>query len=152
MRNRMIINLTAFAAALIITASVVNAQGVENASYIENSVENLDVKTKLDGTAVANLINGIKSDNPGVRKYSIYYAGKYRVKETVDALVESLGNEKDPNIRHLTAVVLYIIGDDEGIAEVVDLAKFDNDPRVRRLAAAIYKEYIMLEQEIALSK
>ncbi|MCZ7614550.1 MAG: hypothetical protein M5T52_13700 [Ignavibacteriaceae bacterium] len=68
--------------------------------------------------ALENLIAGIHSENDGVRRNSIYFAGYYKILETEDALIDQLNNEKDPSTRILIALVLYELGSEEGLLEV----------------------------------
>jgi hypothetical protein len=96
---------------------------------------------------IGNLVNGINSDNEGLKRSAIYYAGKYKVDEAVDALVEQLENETSTENKYLISLSLYLIGDDKGIEAVKRVAAFDNDPRAKRLAAAVYYEYLTDESE-----
>lgn len=91
----------------------------------------------------ANLLVGINSHNDGLRKSSIYYAGKYKVVEAVETLSEQLEKEKDPGTRILIALSLYSIGSPEGMTVVLNSAKEDADPRVRRMCGEIYENYRM---------
>jgi len=93
--------------------------------------------------ALQNLVAGIQSDNTGVKRSSIYFAGKYRIAETEDVLIAQLKEEKDPSTRILIALVLYEMGSEEGLLEVKDLSLNDEDARVRRMAFQIYNEYLV---------
>ena len=92
-------------------------------------------------TAIENLKNGIKSDNTGLKKSAIYFAGYYRVSETVPALTEVVKSENEPGTRILIALVLYRIGDEKGINLVRDMAVKDRNPEVRRMCTCIYNAY-----------
>jgi len=93
--------------------------------------------------ALENLIAGIHSENDGVRRNSIYFAGYYKIVETEDALIAQLKKEKDPSTRILIALVLYEMGSEEGLLEVKDLSLNDKDAKVRRMATQIYNEYLV---------
>ncbi|HSW56164.1 MAG TPA: HEAT repeat domain-containing protein [Ignavibacteriaceae bacterium] len=93
--------------------------------------------------ALENLIAGIHSENDGVRRNSIYFAGYYKIVETEDALIDQLKSEKDPSTRILIALVLYELGSEEGLLEVKDLSLNDEDAKVRRMAMQIYNEYLV---------
>ena len=71
--------------------------------------------------AINNLIVGIQSDNEGLKKSSIYYAGIYELKEMVEPLIELLNKEKDTDMRVLIALTLYKIGNKDGLKAIVDL-------------------------------
>jgi len=93
--------------------------------------------------ALENLIAGIHSENPGVKRSAIYFAGKYRIAETEEALITQLREENDPSTRILIALVLYEMGSEEGLLEVKDLSLNDEDAKVKRMATEIYKEYLV---------
>ena len=112
---------------------------VTSLAYAKNDPSELNRKNKI---AVENLKVGIKSDNSGLKKSSIYYAGYYRITETVPALTEQIKKESDPKTRILIALVLYKIGDEKGIGLVKELAAKDSNPEVRRMCTCIYDAYI----------
>ena len=93
--------------------------------------------------ALENLIAGINSENDGVRRNSIYFAGYYKIVETEDALIHQLKVENDPSTRILIALVLYELGSEEGLLEVKDLSLNDENAKVRRMATQIYNEYLV---------
>lgn len=88
-----------------------------------------------------NLIIGIKSPNEGLKRSSIYYAGKYKVEESIPTLLEVLDKEENPNNRILIALVIYKIGNPEGLEAVKNLSEKDKDSQVRRMAAEIYNTF-----------
>jgi hypothetical protein len=94
-----------------------------------------------DKCFIENLKNGIKSDNTGLKKSAIYFAGYYRVSETIPALVEIEMKETEPGTRILIALVLYRIGDEKGISLIKDMAANDKNPEVRRMCTCIYNSY-----------
>ena len=108
------------------------------------SVKPLRAQKVTDGKydkAVANLIIGINSENRGLEKSSIYYAGRDRVIEAVDALIERLNNEDDPSTRILIALSLYEIRDRRGFNAIKELSTKDKNERVRSISGLIYNEY-----------
>jgi HEAT repeat protein len=113
-----------------------------------NSEEMTSIK-ELSGNkfALQNLVASIKSDNPGVKRSSIYLAGKYRIAESEDALIDQLKIEKDPSTRILIALVLYEMGSDKGLPEIRKLSQADNNLKVRRMATQIYNEYLINDSE-----
>jgi len=122
--------LTAVLLAAVLTCSVY-AQ--------KNSIKDLTTNKY----ALQNLVAGIHSENDGVRRNSIYFAGYYKILETEDALIDQLNNEKDPSTRILIALVLYELGSEEGLLEVKNLSLNDEDAKVRRMAVQIYNEYLV---------
>jgi len=97
--------------------------------------------------ALDNLIAGIKSENCGIKRSSIYFAGKYRIKEVKDVLLDQLKNENESCTRILIAMVLYEMGSTDGLLLVRDLIQTDEDVKVRRMATHIYYEYLKNDNE-----
>jgi len=93
--------------------------------------------------ALKNLIAGIHSENNGVKRSSIYFAGKYRIAEVENVLVKQLQEEENPSTRILIALVLYEMDSIEGLLAVQQLAQNDDNERVRRMATHIYNEYLI---------
>ena len=101
--------------------------------------------------ALFNLFNGIKSENDGVRRSSIYFAGKYRISDTEQVLIEQLKEEQNPSNRILIALVLYKLGSADGLLKVKKLASNDDNQKVRRMSTHIYNEYLIRDSEGKLS-
>jgi len=92
--------------------------------------------------AVDNLIAGINSNNEGLQKSSIYFAGLYKVKETVAPLAKTLFENENDNIQLLAALSLYQIQDKEGMNALYKAAKFGDDSKVKNICAAMYNSYV----------
>ena len=103
-----------------------------------NSISNV---TKNE-YALDNLKAGINSENAGVRKSSIYFAGKYRIAEVVNTLAERLEKEEEPSIRLLIAYSLYEIKDADGMNAVKELSLNDKNVKVKRMSFNLYDEYL----------
>lgn len=103
-----------------------------------NAQKNNSRIIELNKNEIGNLTNAIKSDNAGLRKSGIYLAGKYRVSELSETLLEQLKNEDQPELRILLVRVLFIIDDQKYIDNIYELAINDTHPRVRKMASAIY--------------
>jgi hypothetical protein len=107
--------------------------------FAQNNFSNTTAKDK---NAVGNLINGIKSDNEGLKRSCIYFAGKYKVAKTVDALIEELEDAETTESKYLISLSLYLIGDSRGIEAVRKVAATDQNPRTRNLVSAVYKAHV----------
>jgi len=92
--------------------------------------------------ALDNLLDGIKSDNDGVKRSSIYFVGKYRIAEAEEVLIEQLKEEQNPSNKILIAFVLYELGSEQGLLAVKKLADNDDNQKVRRMSTHIYNEYL----------
>jgi len=100
-----------------------------------------DVTGTFPENGVKNLIKGIKSGNKGLSRSSIYFAGKYKITDAIDALVDKMQEEKRPDTRILIALSLYEIGDIKGLQAVKKQALNDTDERVKRMSALIFNEF-----------
>ena len=76
-----------------------------------------------------------------MRTIFYYFAGKYRIAGVVETLVNQLKDEENPSNRILIALVLYRIGDKEGMNAVENLYKTDDNQRVKRMAHEIINAY-----------
>lgn len=92
--------------------------------------------------ALDNLIMGIHSENEGVRKSAIYFAGKYKVSETAQDLIDQLNREDNSSIKILIALALFEMDSKEGLEAVKKLSLSDKNIKVRRMTAFIYNEYL----------
>lgn len=92
--------------------------------------------------ALDNLKSGINSENTGVRKSSIYFAGKYKINEVVNNLIERLEKENEPSVRLLIAYSFYEINDDEGMKAVKHLSITDKNLKVKSISYSLYKDYV----------
>ncbi|KUO59629.1 hypothetical protein APF79_05660 [bacterium BRH_c32] len=102
---------------------------------------NTDFTDGIKKNAIASLVIGIKSDNMGLKRNCIYFAGKYKIAETTDALIAELDKTDNAKLKVLIALSLYMIGEEEGIDAVYKLANRENDNYVKRMAKAIIDEY-----------
>ena len=105
-----------------------------------NSISIKDVTN--DKYALDNLLDGINSENDGVKRSSIYFAGHYRIAEAEEALIEQLKKELNPSNRILIALVLYELVSEDGLLEVKKLASNDDNQKVRRMSTHIYNEFL----------
>jgi len=120
---------------LIIFSTTNKAQGTNNADF------------NLSKNAIANLNMGIESDNVGLRKNAVYFAGIYLVQETGEILVKQLRKEENSNLRILITKTLYLIGNDKYSEVINEVAENDSDPKVRKFASSIYS-VIQLEKSM----
>lgn len=106
--------------------------------FAQNSIKDItDHKYALD-----NLRMGISSENDGVRKSSIYFAGKYRIQELEDNLIEQLSEENNPAVKVLIALALFEMDSEKGMEAVKILSLTDQNEKVRKMAYFIYNESV----------
>jgi hypothetical protein len=100
-----------------------------------------DLKNGVTEKMITNLEVGLSSENPGLKRSCIYFAGLYEIDELVKPLIKQLKNEKDANTRILIALALSKIGNEEGIKAIGDLAKSEMNPKVKRISFALINHY-----------
>ncbi len=114
--------------------------------------QNRDSNLVFSKTAIDNLEMGIKSDNPGLKKSSIYFAGKYAVTDLVESLIEELDDADDAAMKYLISVSLYKIGEATGMAKVKELSRKDGNAKVEKLAKAIVYQYELEKNGVVAGK
>ncbi len=102
--------------------------------------------------AVNNLTRGINSDNLGLCKSCIYFAGYYKIQRCVNPLIRVLGNTSaDTNVRKLAAVCLFRINNRKGINAIRDAALFEKDARLKNFCSALYEAYVNGDYQLVMS-
>lgn len=101
-----------------------------------------DITLKINKEVVeANLLQGVESENFGLRTSSALMLGDIQSSKAVFPLMRMLKYEDDERARIAAALSLYKIGDPVGIYAVKQQARFDSSERVRKLCALFYQEY-----------
>jgi hypothetical protein len=96
-----------------------------------------------------NLLMAIGSDNIGLKKSAMYFAGYYKVVEAAEALKNEMHNNADPSIQILAALSLFEIGDDTVLNDLQSLVNnSQNNIKVRKMAKAIYEHWISSENKV----
>jgi hypothetical protein len=67
---------------------------------------------------VGNLQNGINSENLGLKINAIQYTGIYQIAENEALLIQKYKEEKNPNIKTLIAISLFMIGNSEALQKI----------------------------------
>jgi hypothetical protein len=98
-------------------------------------------KLKVKDQSVVNLRAGINSENFGVKKSSIYFAGKYKINEVVADLSQKLFEEKDQGMQILIARSLYEIGNNKGMNSVKSFAQKTENQKVKNILLQLYTSY-----------
>ena len=91
---------------------------------------------------IKTLIQGINSDNPGLKAGCITMFGKLCCDRGVVTLLNILHNDPSEELRFLAGLSLYKINDSRGIYAIKQAIRFDKSERVRRLCEKFYKAYL----------
>lgn len=90
-----------------------------------------------------NYIQGLKSDNCGLRVSCAYFLGEMKSTKAVIPLMDLLNTCARDEVRLIAALSLIKIGDERGIFLVKRQAEFCDNERVRQLCERIYNSYIL---------
>jgi hypothetical protein len=85
--------------------------------------------------AKVNFLNGISSDNQGLKSSSIYYVGRYRLGEANGILLDELKKSKEENLSLLIAWSIYRIGDEGCVEELKKIAGNHTSKRLKTFCA-----------------
>lgn len=88
-----------------------------------------------------NLVMAVKSDNDGLKRSGIYWAGYYKVEEMVPLLIEEFAHENSKN-KILIALSLYQMGKDSCIIQLMELSKNETNYEVKRICNAVVEQHL----------
>lgn len=88
----------------------------------------------------SNYINGITSDNPGLKASCIYFVGRYRLADAGDMLVEELKKSGQEDLSLLIAWSIYRIGDENCIEELKRIGENHNSKRLKIFCAHLNQQ------------
>jgi hypothetical protein len=100
-------------------------------------------KPGLSDASVKSLINGVSSDNYGLRISCAQMLGDFKVENAINHLLNMLHSEDTEEARIVAALALYKIGSERSLFAVKRAAIFDDSQRVRKLCARFYKHFIV---------
>jgi HEAT repeat protein len=125
----------------VLAAVVLAAVLLSNNVFAKNLTNTLG--REIPKKMIQNLAMGIASENEGLKRSCIYFAGFYEINELVNPLINQLKKESNPGTRILIALALYKIGGAEAMQAVEKLAKNDSNEKVKRIGNAILNEFQM---------
>ncbi len=103
-----------------------------------------DDKSEADvkESTIASLMEGLTSDNLGLKASCAYMLGELKVTEAIIPLMRILHNDVNEELRISAALALYKIGTPISIYAVKQAGKFDESERVNKLAQNFYADYL----------
>lgn len=105
-------------------------------TYAINAPKNV---TALKQSSVVSLLEGVKSENSGLRAGSAYLLGEFQAEDAVLPLMDLFNTSTVRGERIAAALALTKIGDSRGVKVIEFAAKHDADPIVRDLCEKFYK-------------
>ena len=98
------------------------------------SQDSMEVFSKLtDEDIELNLLEGVKSDNLGLKVSAAYFLGERKSQKSVIPLMKILREDKSPEARIMAALSLFKIGDERGLFAVKQAIKFDDNDQVKKM-------------------
>ena len=88
-----------------------------------------------------NYLEGVQSDNEGLRVSSAYFLGEMKSDKAVIPLMRMLRNDESESARLMAALSLIKIGDARGVYMVKKTADLNDSDRVKKLAKFLYAAY-----------
>lgn len=89
-----------------------------------------------------NYIEGINSENLGLKVSSAYYLGEMKSQKAVIPLMAILREDHSDGARLAAALALIKIGDARGVYMVKRTIDFNDREKVRKLAKHLYSAYL----------
>jgi len=100
------------------------------------------VKAKITDNTVASLMEGLNSENIGLKSSSAYMIGELKLSKALIPLLKVLHEDENEEMRIAAALALYKIGSPIAIQAVKQSIRFDDSERVSKLCANFYSEYL----------
>ena len=117
---------------ILVSSSNISAQKTES-----QKAKVVIEKYELSGNAVKSLIKGIQSENEGLKKDAIFFAGEYKLDATVDYLIAELQKSKNPEMRILIVLSLHKIGNPIAIDYIKEIVKSEPNKNVKNMFSKI---------------
>ena len=92
---------------------------------------------------VGNLQSGINSDNIGLKISAIQFTGIYQITENSALLLKKYKEEKNPKIKSLIAISLFMLGDSEALAKI----DFDEKSILKSTSLSMIAEMLKLKSD-----
>lgn len=96
-----------------------------------------------------NYIEGIKSDNQGLKVSAAYFLGEMKSSKAVIPLMRILREDNCDGARLAAALALVKIGDARGIYIVKKAVDFNDCKKVRKMAKHLYASYISGQLDVS---
>jgi hypothetical protein len=97
---------------------------------------------KINESSVLSLLEGLKSENLGLKTSCAYMLGELKISNAVIPLMKVLRDDENEKARISAALALYKIGSPLSINAIKQARKFDESKRVIKLVSNFYNEYL----------
>lgn len=124
-----------FLSVFLISVFTITSFGFGNPYNAKKNTMNRDL-------VITNLLNGINSENHGLKMSSSYFLGELKSDEAVIPLMRILKSDKNEESRIMAALSLLKVGDSRGIFAIKQAINFDNSERVQKMCSIFYQDYL----------
>ena len=105
-------------------------------------------KLVVSQNTIQSLINGIESQNTGLKTSSAYMIGELKITEAVIPLMKVMREDNNEDARIAAALSLYKLGTPFAMNAIRQAIRFDNSERVKKLCLRFYTDYLNRKSEI----
>lgn len=111
---------------------------------ISNSLAtgNPNHRTEIKQNTISSLINGLNSENLGLKSSCAYMLGELHLSTAIIPLMNILREDENEDLRIVAALALYKIGTPLAVNAVKQSVRFDDSERVSKHCASFYNEYL----------
>ncbi len=110
-------------------------------SYANNSAA-AEIKIQKQMSQIElNLLNGLNSENEGLKFSCAYYLGEYKCSNAVIPLLSMLRENNDECSRIMAALALAKIGDQRGLYALKRVYEIEGPTRLGRLCNLFYQNH-----------
>ena len=110
--------------------------------------ESPNKKTQISSNTVKSLLNGLASDNLGLKTSSAYMLGELKIKTAVIPLMRTLRNDKCDEAKIAAALALYKLGTSMSINALYQAYRFESCERVKRMCYRFYIDYMSAQNSL----
>ncbi|MDP2364087.1 MAG: HEAT repeat domain-containing protein [Ignavibacteria bacterium] len=121
--------------AFLVLVFTIISFGITKPYSVKKNIMNRDL-------VITNLMNGINSENQGLKMSSSYFLGELKSEEAVIPLMKILKSDENEEARIMAALSLVKIGDARGLFAIKQAVKFDNSERVKKMCSIFYQDYL----------
>jgi hypothetical protein len=114
-----------------------------------SSAQQNNQQTGINSSAKKNLVMAINSDNTGLKRSAVYFAGYYKINEAVDPLINLLNSSStDISLKTLAAYSLHQIGDEECIDALKELSAYCSDKKLCSKCKFMYEDLVQVKSGV----
>jgi len=96
---------------------------------------------KANQNTIESLLNGLSSENLGLKSSCAYMIGEFHIEKAVIPLMRILREDENEDMRIVAALALYKIGSPIAINAVKQAIRFDESERVSKHCASFYSDF-----------